>query len=114
MYTFLILSSLGLVFYVALLIALYRDGRKQRVMSVPPVRKLLAGSMSEFATDPSEAASTLSARERNSSDGVLWIPVTKHHWKPVSRNAGSNREKLVHLAEPVSTKDDRPMRLKNR
>ncbi len=40
MYTFLILSSLSLVFYVALLVALYRDGRKQRVMSVPPVRKL--------------------------------------------------------------------------
>jgi hypothetical protein len=106
MYTFLILSSLSLVFYVALLVALYRDGRKQRVMSVPPVRKLLAGSDSEFATEPLQAGSTLSARQRNSSSDVLWIPVAKHHWKPVPRAIEGGRAKLVCVAPPVDGSDD--------
>ncbi len=84
MSVFLILSSLSLIFYVGLLVALYRDGQKRRVMSVPPVRKLLAGSESEFAMETSQAGGTLATRQRNSSDDVLWIPVAKHHWKPKS------------------------------
>jgi hypothetical protein len=107
MNAFLILSSLGLVFYLVLLAALYRDGRKRRVISVPPVRKLLPGSDSELATRPSRTGGMLAARHRTSSGDVLWIPVARHHWKPVSRKVSSNREKLVYLAEPVATKNDR-------
>ncbi|MFZ1134259.1 MAG: hypothetical protein WAN69_04900 [Candidatus Korobacteraceae bacterium] len=106
MYTFLILSSLSLIFYVALLVALYRDGRKRRVTSVAPVRKLLAGSISEFATEPLQVGGTLTARQRSSSDDVLWIPVAKHHWKPAPRAIEGGRTKLVCVAPPTNSGDD--------
>jgi hypothetical protein len=107
MNAFLILSSLSLVFYVALLVALYRDGRKQRVMSVPPVRKLLAGSVSEFATEPIQAGGTLAARQPNSSDDVLWIPVAKHHWKPKSVAVQSSGRVSVCDSGPADSGDHR-------
>ena len=105
MYTFLILSSLGMVFYLVLLIALYRDGRRRKG-SDGTVWKM------ELGTEPSQPLSN--GVGRTSSGDVLWVPVTRHYWKPESPRAGSRREKLVYLAEPISTKDDRPIRLKNR
>ena len=38
MYVFLILSSLGVAFYVVLLVALYRDGRERRQLNAGSVR----------------------------------------------------------------------------
>jgi hypothetical protein len=107
MYTFLILSSLSLVFYVALLVALYHDGRKRRVMSVPPVRKLLAGSDSEFGVLTAQTRGPIAARTRNTSNDVLWIPVAKHHWKAAPRAIEGGRAKLVCVAPPVDGADDR-------
>ena len=106
MYRFLILSSLGLVFYVALLVALYRDGRKQRVMSVPPVRKLLAGTASEFGTLTAQTDGTIAAPTLNTSDDVLWVPVAKHHWKPAPGAIEGGRTKLVCMAPPADSGED--------
>lgn len=101
---FLILSSLGLMFYLVLLVALYRDGQRRRE-SGGTVWKTELG----IAAGPSKRVSngvSRIARRQTSSGDVLWIPVTRHHWKPDSRNAGSNRETLVYL-EPVATETDR-------
>jgi hypothetical protein len=105
MYAFLILSSLGLAFYLVLLVALYRDGRRRSVSS-GTVRNAKLGTVSGFGTRPSEGGRTIAARKRNAPEDVFWIQVTKHHWKPVSRNTSSNRAELVWLAEPANTKDD--------
>jgi hypothetical protein len=103
---FLILSSLGLVFYLVLLLALYRDGRKRRVMSGGPVRKLTAGSVSEFSVRTSQA-DAIAALKRNSPEDVLWVPLTRNHWTPALRTTRSNRVEPVYLADPVAIKDDR-------
>jgi ribosomal protein L35AE/L33A len=106
MYTFLILSSLGMVFYLVLLVALYREGRRRRE-SEGTVWKMELETVAEPSERASKSVGSVAAGQRNSSGDVLWIPVTRHHWKPVSRKSGSNRRNLVYLTDPAATQDDR-------
>jgi hypothetical protein len=105
MNAFLVLSSLGLAFYLVLLVALHRDGRRRRVNS-GPVRTVQIGSVSDLGTRPFTGGGTIAARGGSSTENVLWIPVTKHRWNPASPGTIEGRAHLVHLAKPSEAKDN--------
>ena len=105
MNAFLILSSLGLAFYLVMLGALYRDGRRRSVNS-GPVRTVQIGSVSELDTRPFAGGGTIAAGGHSSLENLLWIPVTKHRWNSASPGSRGSRAQLVHLAKPSDTKDN--------
>jgi hypothetical protein len=100
---FLILSSLGIVFYLVLLFALYRDGRK-RPMRGRSVRKITVGTVPELFMTPGGGG--FMARKRSSREEVLWVPLAKHHWKAAPRAIDGGRTKLVCIAPPADDNDD--------
>jgi hypothetical protein len=103
-YVLLILSSLGVVFYVVMLAALYRDGR-QRQLGSGTVHSVNLDTDVEVHTTGASRAATLSAGRGGSPDGVLWVPVTKHYWKPQSPTTSGKPPKRLHLAALVGGKD---------
>ena len=105
MNAFLILSSLGLAFYLFLLVALYRDGRRRRV-NHGLVRTVQVGSVCELGTRPFSGGGTIAARGHSSLENVLSIPVTKRRWNPASSGTSGSRAQLLHLARPSEAKDN--------
>ena len=69
MLTFLIITSSSLAFYIVLLVALHRDGRKRHAIA-GPVRKIKLGTVAELATAPA-MASVGSGAPRQKSTAVL-------------------------------------------
>jgi hypothetical protein len=105
MNAFLILSSLSVPFYLAVLRALYRDGRKQRSRA-GPVRKLDLRTDVALGTAPATGSPSIVARRGGSPEGVLWVPVTTPNWKVPLRTTSGNPAKQVHLAARVGGEDD--------
>ena len=83
MSVFLILSSLGVAFYLVLLYNLYREGRERRRQRVDFYREMDFGDVSGPASAGPNAA--VAGRSLQFSDEVLWLPVTKMKLKPVLR-----------------------------
>ena len=85
MSVFLILCSLGVAFYLMLLVALYREGRERRRQRAELCQEMDFGNVSEPLSDGIYAAVATVGRPVKFSDEVLWLPPTKTQWKPVSR-----------------------------
>jgi len=103
---FLILSSLGAAFYLVVLAALYRDGRKRRPRNAGPIRGVTRGSVVRVDTPGATGAASFASRHSDLPEGVRWMPVTTHHWTPAARTASGGPAKRVYVAAPISGKDD--------
>jgi len=91
MIVFLALSSLGVGFYVTLLVALYRDGRQRRRNRVELYRELELDRAEARASERRGAYISPNGGRPRLSDEVLWLPVTKVHWNPA-----------LHAAQPTN------------
>jgi hypothetical protein len=74
---FLVLSSSSVAFYVFILLALWRDARKQRNRRIVSYSSTDFDEVWGFETDTSDIPSQ-SSRSKFSDD-VLWLPVAKLH-----------------------------------
>lgn len=100
MIVFLALSTLGLGFYVALLVALYRDSRQRRRDRLELYRELEVDRASVFAFTRQNTELTTGGPPKL-SDEVLWLPVTRVHWNPMGGVPQHNNRNLRH--SPSST-----------
>lgn len=81
MSVFLVLSSLSVLFYALLLVALYRDSRSRRRNRVEWFEELEFGEGVRLTN-----AGKKILANRPSSFGVSGHPVTKMEWKPETRS----------------------------
>ena len=93
MSVFLVLSSSSVAFYIFILLALWRDTRKQRNGRIVSYSSTDFDEVWGFETDSADIPSQ-SSRSKFSDD-VLWLPVTKLH-------LGARRPVKQEL-KPVST-----------
>lgn len=70
MLAFLIITSLSLAFYLVLLAALYRDGRKRRSVA-GSLRKVDLGTLVELGTVPAMNAAAMAARPHSSTNVLV-------------------------------------------
>ena len=82
MIVFLAVSGLGVGFYIALLVALYRDGRQRRRDRVELYRELDLDRAEARASERRGNHIPWNSGHPRLSDEVLWLPVTKVDWKP--------------------------------
>lgn len=75
MYTFVILSSLAVGFYLALMLALYRDGRKRRRATSPVVHKI-SRVVLEFDTTVPSSSSGVAIGGHKRPPNTVHSPVT--------------------------------------
>ena len=100
MRVFLLLSSSGVVFYLWLLVQLYRDGHRNR-NQVKVLRDFELDRILETRFTPGRLAATPGAHPSKLSYEEIWLPVTKFEWKPPKEVAQSNRQQPGTLATPV-------------
>jgi hypothetical protein len=98
MYAFMILCSLGAAFYLVLLVALYRDGRRRRGQRRA---QQLVGVL-EPGRVPANSVRVITGPMPNWSDGVLWVPITKRRWGVTGSAGISGRVKVVGHSGPVA------------
>jgi hypothetical protein len=79
---FLVLSSLSVLFYAVLLVALYKDSRRRR-SHVEMFNELEIGGAQSTGARKTVRADLHPAP---SSDGVSLFPITKMEWKPETRS----------------------------
>ena len=104
MYTFLILCSSAVAFYLLLLIALYRDSRRRRAHS-SSFLKTEVGSMLELGEDLPLTGVALVGQNLDWFDNAFLVPVTTSQGKSKSRGTLDYRAKVVYLTKPGTTKD---------
>lgn len=99
MYAFLILSSLSVAFYLFLLVALYRDGRRHRKSGVTVLPR-------EFAGRPGIRL----ARSNNRvsigdpfTGEVQWRPVSRVQWKPSAGTGQVTQSKSAFTATSANS-----------
>jgi hypothetical protein len=99
MNVFLVLSSSAVAFYVFILLALWRDSRKQRRRHVVSSLSTDLGEVWRFATERSNTSSH--SRRFKFSDDVLWLPVAKLHMG--GQRSKAQREPTVVPATAAKT-----------
>jgi len=98
MAVFLALSILGVGFYAVLLLALFLDGRKGRAHRVHVFGSLELGRDSAPASDGASRISAATQSHLPPMEDVLWIPVTKVHWKGKAAHRECNPDDAVRVA----------------
>jgi hypothetical protein len=105
MYTFLTLSSLALGFYLVLLLALYRDGRKRRRATSPVVRKMSRVTVLEFDTIAPASSPAVAVLLRKSSPAMIRFLASTFSGSSGSSAAAGSRVKLMSLSAAAPRKD---------
>jgi hypothetical protein len=105
MYTFLILSSLAVGFYLVLLLALYRDGRKRRRATSPVIRKMSHVTVLEFDTIAPASSPGVAAPRRKSSAATIRFPASTFSGSSGSSPAAGCQVKLMSLSAAAPRKD---------
>lgn len=82
MNVFLVLSTLSVLFYALLLVALYRDSRNHRRNRVEMFEELEI----DEGVRLNNAGKSILAHSRPSASGANWHPVTKVEWKSETRS----------------------------
>ncbi|HZD32458.1 MAG TPA: hypothetical protein VE779_12450 [Candidatus Angelobacter sp.] len=83
---FLILSSLGVLFYVGLLVALYRDS-KRRNFDHPSVRKVSLGVVAQIDSEQASDGDEL-ARPRTKPVNLGLQPMVSTYWQSPDQRGG--------------------------
>jgi hypothetical protein len=99
---FLALSILGVGFYAVLLLALFLDGRKGRAHRVHVFNCLEFGRDSAPASAVAGRLSAATQSHLPPMDDVLWIPVTKVHWKGKTAHRECNPDDAVRVGRSHS------------
>ena len=95
---FFALSILGVGFYAVLLLALFLDGRKGRAHRVHVFSSLELGRDSAPAFAAAGRLSAATQSHLPPMEDVLWVPVTKVHWKGKSAHSECNPGDAVRVA----------------
>ena len=98
MTVFLILSSLGVAFYFILLLELYRDRRRRSHDRTETFRQLEFGRYDDSGWVASHNTLTPEESSLQFSDEILWLPVTKVHWKPAPAPMHSQHRETTSIA----------------
>ena len=102
---FLIITSLSLVFYLGLLVFLYRDGRKRRP-SGRSVYKVQAGSSAEIGALPAMVYAGPSPRRRNAATVLVRFAEGTGRGRLKSRPIQSQPAKVITLTTFARDHDD--------
>jgi hypothetical protein len=99
MYAFLILSSLSVGFYLFLLVALHRDGRRRRKSSVTALPTEFGGRR---GIRLARSNNRVSIGEPFTAE-VQWRPVTRIQWKPPASTTQVNQSKPAFTATSANS-----------
>lgn len=105
MYTFLILSSSAIGFYLVLLVALYRDSRKRRHAGNSSVQRMEFGSAVELGEGFSLSSSATVGQNLNWSDGALRVRIARQQLNAESRAVPVDQSKVVYLKKSRTASD---------
>jgi hypothetical protein len=99
MSAFLVLTSLSVVFYLAMLIALYRDKRR-RTFNPESAYTIKLGVVARLGRSP--AVNQL----HNAPETPIWMTAVRAADRPKAYAGTQNSSKLVFLPAPAHDKDD--------
>jgi hypothetical protein len=101
MYPFLILCSLSVGFYLFLLVALYRDGRRRR----GPVVLAHASDFGDSQVIHLLRSSKVSGSDLNANlpGEASWHPVVRFEWQPDRTSKEDNQGKPAFAARTVKS-----------
>ena len=104
---FLIITSLSLLFYLGLLVFLYRDGRKRR-SGKGSVYKIQAGSVAELSPLPTMVYAGSSSRRRDDATVVVRFLENIGRGRLKSHAIQSQPAKVITLTTFAHNNDDAP------
>jgi|SRR5215469_1919266 len=103
---FLIITSLSLVFYLGLLVFLYRDGRKRRRPSGGSIYKVQAGSVAQIGALPAMVYAGPSPRRRDAAMVLVRFRENTGRGRLRSRPLQSRPAKVITLTTFARDHDD--------
>ena len=103
---FLVLSSLSVAFYLVMLVALYRDGRR-RSPKPKATHALRLGVVAQIGASPAVAQGMFASRQHSEWRVLFWAPGLKRRRQPEAQTKGRTSSELAFLRVSAHDEDDR-------
>jgi len=103
MTVFLLLTTLSVVFYFVVLLALYRDSHTRQRTGIGHIQALQYGG-DGYEREGLDGGQADAVRFRRPTQ-LLWVPVTRVHWKPVLRPKLTTQQAGVSAASSHASGD---------